>query len=67
MINVTKNYMPDKEKYKKYVDEVYNIGGRNERTNLHIVDAICSILDEKVPPKTNSALSAQRSKVTKSW
>ncbi len=30
----------------------YNIGGRNERTNLQIVDAICSILDEKVPSKT---------------
>ncbi len=28
---------------------VYNIGGRNERTNLQIVDAICSILNEKVP------------------
>ncbi|MDQ7085339.1 MAG: dTDP-glucose 4,6-dehydratase [Sulfurovum sp.] len=28
---------------------VYNIGGRNERTNLQIVDAICSILDTKVP------------------
>ena len=28
---------------------VYNIGGRNERTNLQIVDAICSILDKKVP------------------
>ena len=27
---------------------VYNIGGRNERTNLQIVDSICSILDEKV-------------------
>ena len=32
---------------------VYNIGGRNERTNLQIVDSICSILDSKVP-KTNS-------------
>ncbi|MDY0117580.1 MAG: GDP-mannose 4,6-dehydratase, partial [Sulfurimonadaceae bacterium] len=31
---------------------VYNIGGRNERTNLQIVDAICSILDEKVPRST---------------
>jgi dTDP-glucose 4,6-dehydratase len=30
---------------------VYNIGGRNERTNLQIVDAITSILDEKVPAK----------------
>jgi dTDP-glucose 4,6-dehydratase len=29
--------------------EVYNIGGRNERTNLQIVDRICSILDEIVP------------------
>jgi len=29
--------------------EVYNIGGRNERTNLQIVDTICNILDEKVP------------------
>ena len=28
---------------------VYNIGGRNERTNLQIVDAICSILDKKIP------------------
>ena len=28
---------------------VYNVGGRNERTNLQIVDAICTILDEKVP------------------
>ena len=28
---------------------VYNIGGRNERTNLQIVDVICTILDEKVP------------------
>ncbi|QKJ23785.1 dTDP-glucose 4,6-dehydratase [Poseidonibacter lekithochrous] len=33
----------------------YNIGGRNERTNLQIVDRICSILDEKVPSsKLNS-------------
>ena len=29
--------------------EVYNIGGRNERTNLQIADTICAILDEKVP------------------
>jgi len=28
---------------------VYNVGGRNERTNLQIVDSICSILDEKLP------------------
>lgn len=29
--------------------ETYNIGGRNERTNLQIVDAICEILDREVP------------------
>jgi len=28
--------------------ETYNIGGRNERTNLQIVNRICSILDEKL-------------------
>jgi len=32
---------------------VYNIGGRNERTNLQIVDSICSILDDKVPSKNS--------------
>ncbi len=29
--------------------DTYNIGGRNERTNLQIVDRICTILDEKAP------------------
>ncbi|MCK4440805.1 MAG: dTDP-glucose 4,6-dehydratase [Sulfurovaceae bacterium] len=33
--------------------ETYNIGGRNERTNLQIVDRICMILDEKVPNETS--------------
>jgi len=31
------------------VGNVYNIGGRNERSNLQIVNSICSILDEKLP------------------
>ncbi|MBE0492603.1 MAG: dTDP-glucose 4,6-dehydratase [Sulfurospirillum sp.] len=31
--------------------ETYNIGGRNERTNLQIVDKICEILDEVHPIK----------------
>ena len=35
---------------------VYNIGGRNERTNLQIVDTITTLLDEKVPPQNNSKL-----------
>ncbi|WP_310441760.1 dTDP-glucose 4,6-dehydratase [Sulfurimonas sp.] len=35
--------------HKGKIGETYNIGGRNERTNLQIVDRICTILDEKVP------------------
>ena len=31
------------------VGETYNIGGRNEKRNLEIVNAICSILDELRP------------------
>lgn len=31
--------------------ETYNIGGRNERNNLQIVDRICAILDELQPAK----------------
>jgi dTDP-glucose 4,6-dehydratase len=27
----------------------YNIGGRNERTNLHVVQTICSLLDQHHP------------------
>ena len=29
--------------------ETYNIGGRNERTNLQIVHTICEILDKEIP------------------
>ena len=36
--------------------ETYNIGGRNERTNLQIVNRICEILDELIPPKEYFAL-----------
>lgn len=32
---------------------VYNICGKNERTNIQIVDKVCTVLDEKVP-KTKS-------------
>ncbi len=31
------------------IGETYNIGGKNERTNLQIANKICSILDEKIP------------------
>lgn len=32
--------------------ETYNIGGRNERNNLYIVDAVCTILNELKPKAT---------------
>lgn len=35
--------------------QTYNIGGRNERTNLQIVDRICTILDKEVPKADNSS------------
>ncbi|MGY3528577.1 MULTISPECIES: dTDP-glucose 4,6-dehydratase [Bradyrhizobium] len=31
------------------VGETYNVGGRNERTNLHVVESICDLLDEVTP------------------
>jgi len=31
--------------------ETYNVGGRNERTNLQVVQSICDTLDELVPAK----------------
>jgi dTDP-glucose 4,6-dehydratase len=36
--------------------EVYNIGGRNERTNLQIVNTICEILDNEYPIEKNYLL-----------
>src|SRR5690606_23943834 len=36
------------------IGETYNIGGRNEKTNLQVVKAICVILDELVPKAGNS-------------
>ena len=31
------------------IGETYNVGGRNERTNLYVVETICDLLDELVP------------------
>ena len=30
--------------------QTYNVGGRNERTNLEVVQRICDLLDEMAPP-----------------
>jgi dTDP-glucose 4,6-dehydratase len=40
--------------------ETYNVGGRNERTNLHVVETICDLLDELSP----SATGARRRLIT---
>lgn len=34
--------------------QTYNVGGKNERTNLQIVETICNILDEKMPKNDGS-------------
>jgi len=31
------------------VGETYNVGGRNERTNLYVVETICDLLDQLAP------------------
>ena len=41
--------------------ETYNIGGRNERTNMYIVDTICAILDEKTPRENGGSYKELKS------
>lgn len=36
------------------VGETYNVGGRNERSNLHVVESICDLLDEMSPRAAGS-------------
>jgi dTDP-glucose 4,6-dehydratase len=36
------------------IGETYNIGGRNERRNLYVVEAICDLLDRKRPSNDGS-------------
>ena len=37
------------------IGETYNIGGRNERTNLEVVETLCDVLDE-LRPRANGGL-----------
>ncbi|MBI9021427.1 MAG: dTDP-glucose 4,6-dehydratase [Verrucomicrobia bacterium] len=41
--------------------ETYNVGGRNERTNLEVVETICAILDELAPLSQKSKVKGQKS------
>jgi dTDP-glucose 4,6-dehydratase len=44
------------------VGETYNVGGKNEKTNLDVVHTLCDILDELAPPATgNLPLTSYRS------
>ncbi|MEH2507222.1 dTDP-glucose 4,6-dehydratase [Bradyrhizobium sp. AZCC 1578] len=36
------------------IGETYNVGGRNERTNLYVVERICDLLDEISPNPSGS-------------
>jgi dTDP-glucose 4,6-dehydratase len=36
------------------IGETYNVGGRNERTNLHVVETICDLLDQIAPSTAGS-------------
>ena len=41
--------------HKGKAGETYNIGGRNERTNIYIAKKICDILDDLSPRKNNKS------------
>ena len=41
--------------HKGIAGETYNVGGRNERNNLQIVNAICEALDKKSPKKSGGS------------
>ena len=41
------------------IGERYNIGGLCERTNIEVVDTICSVLEELAPARRNAALSTR--------
>ncbi len=44
--------------------ETYNIGGRNERTNIQIARTICTILDELCPKTNNSGIESYNELIT---
>jgi dTDP-glucose 4,6-dehydratase len=41
------------------IGETYNIGGLNERTNIEIVETICSVLDRKSPRPDGKSYATQ--------
>ena len=49
--------------HKGKAGETYNIGGRNERTNIYIANKICEVLDELYPISKNSQFSILNSQL----
>jgi dTDP-glucose 4,6-dehydratase len=41
------------------VGEVYNVGGKNERTNMQVVNTICALLDELKPRADGKSYTSQ--------
>ena len=41
------------------IGQVYNVGGKCEKTNLEVVNIICEILDEEVPREDNKSYKRQ--------
>ncbi|MDN3608470.1 dTDP-glucose 4,6-dehydratase [Vibrio ostreicida] len=39
------------------VGETYNVGGHNEKTNIEVVESICSLLEDFVPEKPEGVVS----------
>ncbi|SDI36504.1 dTDP-glucose 4,6-dehydratase [Alteribacillus persepolensis] len=44
--------------------ETYNIGGKNERTNLYIAQKICRVLDELIPEKKAETIKSYEELIT---
>ena len=49
---------------KGVVGETYNVGGNNERTNLQVVETICSVLDQVAPRSAAAPGSSYRDLIT---
>ena len=49
--------------HKGRAGETYNIGGRNEKTNIYIAEKICEVLDDLYPVEANSEFTQDRSQI----
>jgi dTDP-glucose 4,6-dehydratase len=46
------------------VGETYNIGGHNEQRNLHVVELVCSLLEELAPGRRPAGVARYRDLIT---